>query len=170
MDLKTATATGDPRIVLAAITGKVPACEAGYDINWDDITFIYGERFKEATLARYTYFCEKENNFKVILFVVAPDVTNPGRVIAQCALEEARAREIFTDEKNNARFFYDDKFELSEYIKVCDPVLLFKNGVVVVQENTGALEIEHVLNFLSDEEKTELAASTQKLPQSENTC
>jgi hypothetical protein len=126
--------------------------KCGYP-DWDEVVERYGERFRGARLVHLAGSSEFDDSnytsFGDQWMIVAADVENPSRALAECFMDDCRA------DKSVLRSY--DKPTFSDYARRGDRGLMFSRGLVVAYFS----EFEELLgrslvDSLADEEWGEL--------------
>jgi hypothetical protein len=149
------------RIVVNTLGSGFTAYAIKMKIDWDEIAKIYGERFRDGKLYHFPGTSEYDDSSYYMAgetwVIAAADVTNPGRVIAECMMEEIRGL------RSNPKSPISDwdsrgTVGLSDYFDVCDSNLLHRNGIIFAfkQEDDDSVYLDDVWDYLEGDEREEV--------------
>lgn len=118
------------RHVLVALGGPVERLVLGEDsLEQAAIVDRYGERFRDAKIVRFStpidYDDSGYSSYSDQWALVAADVDDPTRVIAECFMQELRENGLRGDDG-----LLSAELSVGDYACVCDDGLLFMRGVV----------------------------------------
>jgi hypothetical protein len=126
------TSEDNVRVVVAALGGEIKHYPIRGAVDWDEVVRLYGERFRGGRLLHYEGVSEYDDEGYYqsgeAWVLAAADVDNPGRVIAECLLQEVREASTTKDAHINALSW--SGVSLGEYADLCNDTLLFQRGIV----------------------------------------